>query len=348
MLRQNTGDYNDDEQVEMMDYMLWRAHYGENSGPGLAADGSGNGVVDGADYTLYRYWEDTVGAWFVGAHGAGSLLPIVDFGNAPKVANLTISGSTSTHSAFSFDWVDGGGSQLNTVPVGGADTISITFSEDVNVVAENLRLVGLRTFNLPTVAEFSYDIGTMTAMWRFDDLVANDHYLISLSDAVTDIEGNRLDGEWVNPVSVTTTNSAVSEFPSGDGDAGGHFNFVMTLLAGDINCNNIALESPGDKFDDIIQNTWYEGDFNGDSNVNEDDEALAAPNDGLNLQTAAIWGDLDGDFDVDDDDLAILDDNLGMSSPTVTDGDFNGDGFVNAADLDLMFAQYGLELTVVS
>ena len=70
---------------------------------------------------------------------------------------------------------------------------------------------------------------------------------------------------------------------------------------------------------------------------------------GLNYQYTFVLTDLDGDFDVDDDDLVIFDGNLGMSNPTWADGDFNNmDGHVNAADLDLMFAQYGLELAVVS
>jgi hypothetical protein len=36
------------------------------------------------------------------------------------------------------------------------------------------------------------------------------------------------------------------------------------------------------------------------------------------------------------------------SSPTWQNGEFNGDGDVYTDDLDLMFAQYGLELEVVS
>jgi hypothetical protein len=274
LLRRRTGDYNDNDYVSMDDYMIWRTTYGQTQtgDEPLAADGNNNEAVDAADFTLWRYWEDTMGAWYLSPTGVGSLLPIVDFGNAPKVANVTISGSNSLHAAYSFDAHDGSGEQLMTVPVGGANTIAITFSEDVNVVAGNLRLVGLRTFNVPTVAEFSYDIGTMTATWRFDDLVANDHYIISLSDAVTDIEGNRLDGEWVNPVSTTTTNSLVSEFPSGDGNAGGHFNFVMTLIAIDFSNDNYA-----DNDDYSIWNMnegqilfdaiFSDGDANGDGDV---------------------------------------------------------------------------------
>ena len=39
---------------------------------------------------------------------------------------------------------------------------------------------------------------------------------------------------------------------------------------------------------------------------------------------------------------------LGMSSPTRADGDLNGDGVIDHVDLDLIFAQFGLDLDVVS
>jgi hypothetical protein len=171
-----------------------------------------------------------VGAWYIGPFGSGAALPLVDIGDPPKVVDVIVSGSLSTHAPFSFSTVAGSGLQLRTVPVGAADTISIVFSEDVNVVASNLRLVGMQTGNVPTLAEFNYDIATMTATWRFEGWTLGDQYFISLSDAVTDIEGNRLDGEWVNPAARSTTNSAVSEFPSGDGEPGGDFNFAATLL----------------------------------------------------------------------------------------------------------------------
>jgi hypothetical protein len=44
----------------------------------------------------------------------------------------------------------------------------------------------------------------------------------------------------------------------------------------------------------------------------------------------------------------MLADNVGMSNPTHDDGDLNGDGDIDIDDLDLLFAQYGLELAVVS
>lgn len=61
------GDYNKDGVVDSADYTVWRDTLGQ-SGIGLAADGSGNGTVDMADYTK---WQLNFGATGSGA-GAGS------------------------------------------------------------------------------------------------------------------------------------------------------------------------------------------------------------------------------------------------------------------------------------
>jgi hypothetical protein len=222
------GDFVDDEWIDgssapmhLFDYAKWKATFG--SANVLDADGNDNGTVDAADYSLWRNYAGYQSAWYLGPAGSGAALPIVDFGNSPKVANVTISGSASIHAPYSFDAHDGSGEQLRTVPVGGADTISITFSEDVNVAASHLRVVGLYSANVPTFAEFGMNLG------------------------------------------------------------------VVWLLA-----------------------------------------------------------DLDGDYDVNDADSETRADNVGMSNPTWADGDLNDDNAVNLDDLDLMFAQYGLDLEVVS
>jgi hypothetical protein len=193
----------------------------------------------------------------------------------------------------------------------------------------------------------------MTGTWRFSDLVANDHYIIALSDAVTDIEGNRLDGEWINPTTLATTSAAVSEFPSGDGHSGGHFNFVVTLLAGDANLDLFVNSSD---FGILVGNwgtvsgmAFVQGDFTGDGGVTDVDASALGAYWEVDL-SAPIWllADLDGDYDVDDVDLDILGDHIGMTNPTRADGDLNGDGVIDNTDLDLMFAQYGLELEAVA
>jgi hypothetical protein len=84
------------------------------------------------------------------------------------VMNVIISGSQSVHDPFSFDTVDGSGAQLATVPVGLADTISFVFSEGVNVSAETLIVVGMRSANMPELVEFTYDPLTFTGTWRFE------------------------------------------------------------------------------------------------------------------------------------------------------------------------------------
>lgn len=54
-----TGDYNDDGIVDAADYTLWRDTLGNSVTAGEGADGNGNGIVDPADYTE---WANNYGA----------------------------------------------------------------------------------------------------------------------------------------------------------------------------------------------------------------------------------------------------------------------------------------------
>jgi T5SS/PEP-CTERM-associated repeat protein len=47
------GDYNHNGVVDAADYVVWRDMLSQ-SGPGLAADGNGNGVIDAGDYDVWR------------------------------------------------------------------------------------------------------------------------------------------------------------------------------------------------------------------------------------------------------------------------------------------------------
>jgi hypothetical protein len=60
------GDYNANGVVDAADYIVWRKMLGRN-GIGLAADGNGNAVVDQGDYTV---WQNNFGA--VSGSGAGT------------------------------------------------------------------------------------------------------------------------------------------------------------------------------------------------------------------------------------------------------------------------------------
>lgn len=348
------GDFNDDEKVTSLDYAVWRMSYG--FGQDLRADANQNGVIDIGDWNAYLDHLNQYSAWYTGTFpldggGAGGGTPIFDPYNVPRVANVTIRSSLATESwqlPYSFVNHVGSGEQLRTVPVGGADTISITFTEDVNVSANMLKVTGMRTANRPALAEFSYDIGTMTATWRFTTWSLGDQYLISLSDDVTDIEGNALDGDWTNPIHLSTTNSQVSEFPSGDGYTGGDFNFVAALLPGDANLDlmvdgaDFAIWSALLGADGIFQ----DGDFDGDGLITSVDGDLWYEHVGSNLQQLSLLADLNGDWKVDESDSTILFNNyqLFLSNPTHAQGNLDGDSDIDLEDLDLMFAQYGMEV----
>ncbi len=352
------ADFNDDEKVDGIDLSIWQNGYGTNA----AGDVDGDGDTDGADFLLWQRVFGTCSVWadscvyqsYAEAMAAvlGVTLEDLTVGLTPKVFNVIISGSTSVHAPYSFDTVDGSGSQIAAVPVGGADTISIVFSEAVNVSSNSLIVVGLRTANVPQLAEFSYDSLTFTASWQFESWALGDNYLLYLQDSITDMDGNFLDGEWTNPASLFTTNSAVSTFPSGDGITGGTFNFVMTLLP-DINGDNIVNYT--EYYSTYYR--WYYGapangfvssDFNGDGVIDESDYQLVLDNMFTNLQNLSILADMDADGDVDADDLGVVSDNYGMTGATWADGDLDGDGEITDADLDLVFAQYGLWLNMVS
>jgi parallel beta-helix repeat protein len=356
----NTGDYNDDEAVTKDDFDLWKAQYGD-AGANIASDGNADASVNAADYTLYRNNSGDYSAWGTEPPASAAAFVLVEFNATPRVVNVTVSGSSSAHDPFSFDTVDGSGEQLQTVPVGNPNTIAITFSEDVDIYAPTfaLRLIGLYTAAGPQVADFSYDAETLTATWRFSGLAANDIYLVALlSDNVTDVDNQSLDGEWSNPAAVTTTNAAVSEFPSGDGTAGGNFNFLVTLLAGDANGDNIVNEDDGDILMASLSShplpaLFSDGDFNGSGTVTLADITPLSNNAGIDVRLVWLLADLNGDLAVDAVDEEIFGDNLfnPPANPTHDDGDLDGDGDIDLDDLDLFYMQYGssgLELTLVT
>jgi hypothetical protein len=91
-----------------------------------------------------------------------------------------------------------------------------------------------------------------------------------------------------------------------------------------------------------------QADFNGDGSVTIADYSLLEQNYNQNLQNVWLMADLNGDWVVDDLDADILGDHYYDANPTHADGDLNGDGDITESDIDLMFAQWGLELEVAA
>jgi hypothetical protein len=283
---------------------------------------------------------------------------------AARVLDVIISESTYNLAQHVFSFSDGtyqgqpmtgSGNQLRTVPVGGADTVSIRFSDDMATSGAgalgsgSLTLTGLAFQSVLNPSGFSYDSNTQTAKWTFDDPLPANQYLISLATAANDAGGNAVDGEWTNPFSVFTTNAMVSTFPSGDGLAGGQFNFVMTILPGDHDRDNDVdgisfllwqqmIGGPG--------HTFQQGDFNGDGYTDGDDLAILNANYGIQLLNL-VFADFNNDDDVDGDDLAIWSANNGATDTTHECGDANGDGNVDGADWLIWQRQVGLSITWV-
>ncbi|MCA9156703.1 MAG: aspartyl protease family protein [Planctomycetales bacterium] len=199
----------------------------------------------------------------------------------PRVLDVQV-GSSSWNAPF-IDAVDGGGiangngrglslagpEQLKNLPWINIDRIYIQFSEDVadSLSPAKIALAGTNIANYMPGLTLAYgEDGINVATLRFASPIANDSLILSLLDTITDAAGNPLDGEW----------SDASSTSSGDGTAGGRFDFRIDVLPGDVN-NNGGVNT-ADLYDDYdmvgtvvknISHAYY--DVNGNGGVNTAD-----------------------------------------------------------------------------
>ena len=153
---------------------------------------------------------------------------------APTITNVRVSGSSWVASFLSaVDATDSiglslaGPGQLDNLPWVNLDTITIDFSEDVVVSAGDVSVRGVNVTD--------YSIGVTPDATASQIVVKldsgdfdSDKILLSISDAVTDLAGNPLNGDWVDAVSTV----------SGDSSLGGDFHFRFDILQGDVNNSN--------------------------------------------------------------------------------------------------------------
>ncbi|MCA9238465.1 MAG: hypothetical protein KDA44_23500, partial [Planctomycetales bacterium] len=182
----------------------------------------------------------------------------------------------------------GDGDQLLPLPWVDTNQIHVVFSEPVNVTASDFEIFGVNP--LSHSFTLSHVPGSATATLTFATPPAADKLLLIVHDTVTDLAGNRLDGEWENPTDLA--DDASSAFPSGDGFARGDFEFRLNVLHGDVDGNggvNVvdriltsqnARQTAGPpasaNYDPRI-------DLNGDGGVNVVDRILASENARLTL-----------------------------------------------------------------
>ncbi|HEX6963714.1 MAG TPA: dockerin type I domain-containing protein [Lacipirellula sp.] len=168
-------------------------------------------------------------------------------GAPPAVTGVYV-GSTEWSSAFydylapqattelGFQIPAGSTSQVKSLPWVNIDKIVIQFSEDVNIKVGDLSLSGISATAFP-FEHFFYDAFTRVATWTLASPLTKNSYQIDLNgdglDPVSDLQESVLDGEWTN-------NS--DTFPSGNGVAGGDFQFNFKVMPGDVN-QNAAVET---------------------------------------------------------------------------------------------------------
>ena len=154
--------------------------------------------------------------------------------------------------------------QLAPLAWGNINKISITFSQNVIVAQTDLKLVGVNVANY-SFANFSYNSVTDTATWTLTAPIAADKVLIDLSDSVHNSSNTKLDGEWTDGVSKT----------SGDGTAGGRFDFRFNVLPGDAtqsgSVDNADFTALFNHFGFSTGLSFADGDFDGDGDVDTAD-----------------------------------------------------------------------------
>jgi hypothetical protein len=137
--------------------------------------------------------------------------------------------NTTSEPDLGFKIPTGTTAQLKSLPWFNVDKITIAFSEDVHIQANDLSLSGVNSTAL-AFEHFCYDPLEHVATWTLASSLLKNSYQIDLNgnglDPVRDLDGNVLDGEWTN-------NS--DTFPSGNGTAGGDFAFSFKVMPGDVN-----------------------------------------------------------------------------------------------------------------
>lgn len=160
----------------------------------------------------------------------------------PKVVDVIV--ASSSWSAAMIDAVDGqatgagnglglslvGADQLVNLLWTGIDRIYIRFDQNVETafVPSNVTLRGTNVQDYLPGVQLTYgQAGANVGTIMLASPLGNDALLLTLFDSITGPDGQALDGEWVDVVSLV----------SGDGMAGGAFHFRIDSLPGDVNDN---------------------------------------------------------------------------------------------------------------
>ena len=126
-----------------------------------------------------------------------------------------------------------GADQLKPMPWNNLDQLKIVLDEDVVVADGDLVVHGVNSPSHVTDAGgFGYVAASRMATWKLATMVSQpDKLLLVLSDGVTDVSGNAMDGEWTN---------GADAYNSGDNAPGGDFQFRFNVLPGNSNRDEVT------------------------------------------------------------------------------------------------------------
>lgn len=205
-------------------------------------------------------------------YALGQGLTLQTDGIAPTVSDLKVAGSgwdggfvTAVDPADGLGLSLPGANQLRNLPYTNLNQIFIEFSEDVGTfTASDVVVTGVNTpLYSPTV---SYNSSTFVATLDFAIPLSADKIKISISDALTDVAGNQLDGEWTDGTSTV----------SGNGSAGGNFDFRIDVVPGDyVDSNDSVTISDILAINALVGSIDFYADING-SNAITISDVLAA------------------------------------------------------------------------
>jgi hypothetical protein len=218
------------------------------------------------------------GDWFSfrATDGDGySSVATVTFTPVPQVIAAGVSRTGSGWSADSTQWPG------SVLPWAGVNEINVTFDEAIDPTSVSLDKVSVSTAGGSSVSLLSVSVAGSVLTIKLANgisLSGEETYEIEILDSVTDLDGNRLDGEM-----------AAGTFPSGDLISGGAWRYSITTLTGDAD---------------------------GDGYVGADDLDLVRANWGSQVTPGDLSvGDVFPDGVISGDDLDAVRDNWGAGTP---------------------------------
>lgn len=136
----------------------------------------------------------------------------------------------------SFFAIPAGASQLTPLPFASFNTIQLTFDVAMSSVPQRITLSGVsgqvRSFSLSSTSQ-----DQRVANYYADGIIPNPvreadrfTFTVESSSAVSAV-GQQLNGEWTN---------GQSQFPSGDQNPGGDFNFAFNFVPGDVDRSGVV------------------------------------------------------------------------------------------------------------